>query len=121
MLRNVRDARNGPILVHVVTKKGKGYPPAEASSDKYHAVAKFDVATGEQSKAKAKAPSFTRVFAESLVKEATKDDRIVAVTAAMPAGTGLDIFGKAFPTRTFDVGIAEQHAVTFAAGLAAEG
>ena len=121
VLRNVRDARNGPILVHVVTKKGKGYPPAEASSDKYHAVAKFDVATGEQSKAKAKAPSFTRVFAESLVKEATKDDRIVAVTAAMPAGTGLDIFGKAFPTRTFDVGIAEQHAVTFAAGLAAEG
>src|ERR1019366_10430784 len=120
-LRNVRDARNGPILVHVVTKKGKGYPPAEASSDKYHAVAKFDVATGEQSKAKAKAPSFTRVFAESLIKEATKDDRIVAVTAAMPAGTGLDVFGKAFPTRTFDVGIAEQHAVTFAAGLAAEG
>ena len=121
VLRNVRDARNGPILVHVVTKKGKGYPPAEASSDKYHAVAKFDVATGEQSKAKAKAPSFTRVFAESLIKEATKDDRIVAVTAAMPAGTGLDIFGKAFPTRMFDVGIAEQHAVTFAAGLAAEG
>jgi 1-deoxy-D-xylulose-5-phosphate synthase len=121
VLRNVRDARNGPILVHVVTKKGKGYPPAEASSDKFHAVAKFDVATGEQSKAKAKAPSFTRVFAESLIKEATKDDRIVAVTAAMPAGTGLDIFGKAFPTRTFDVGIAEQHAVTFAAGLAAEG
>ena len=121
VLRNVRDARNGPILVHVVTKKGKGYPPAEASSDKFHAVAKFDVATGEQSKAKAKAPSFTRVFAESLIKEATKDDRIVAVTAAMPAGTGLDIFAKAFPTRTFDVGIAEQHAVTFAAGLAAEG
>ncbi|MGD0188988.1 MAG: 1-deoxy-D-xylulose-5-phosphate synthase, partial [Roseiarcus sp.] len=121
VLRNVRDARNGPILVHVVTKKGKGYPPAEASSDKYHAVAKFDVATGEQSKAKAKAPSFTKVFAESLVKEATKDDRIVAVTAAMPAGTGLDVFGKAFPTRMFDVGIAEQHAVTFAAGLATEG
>ena len=121
VLRNVRDARNGPILVHVVTKKGKGYPPAEASSDKYHAVAKFDVATGQQAKAKARAPTFTRVFADSLVKEATKDDRIVAVTAAMPAGTGLDIFGKAFPKRTFDVGIAEQHAVTFAAGLAAEG
>ena len=121
VLRNVRDARNGPILVHVVTKKGKGYPPAEASSDKYHAVAKFDIATGEQSKAKPKAPSFTRVFAESLIKEAKKDDRIVAVTAAMPAGTGLDVFGKAFPARTFDVGIAEQHAVTFAAGLAAAG
>jgi 1-deoxy-D-xylulose-5-phosphate synthase len=121
VLRNVRDARNGPILVHVVTKKGKGYPPAEASSDKFHAVAKFDIATGEQAKAKAKAPTFTKVFAESLIKEAKKDDRIVAVTAAMPAGTGLDIFAKAFPTRTFDVGIAEQHAVTFAAGLAAEG
>ncbi len=121
VLRNVRDARNGPILVHVVTKKGKGYAPAEASHDKYHAVAKFNVATGEQTKAKAKAPTFTKVFAESLVKEAMKDDRIVAVTAAMPAGTGLDIFAKAFPTRTFDVGIAEQHAVTFAAGLAAEG
>ncbi len=121
VLRNVRDADTGPILVHVVTRKGKGYAPAEASNDKYHAVGKFDVATGEQSKSKPKAPSFTRVFAESLVKEARKDDRIVAVTAAMPAGTGLDIFAKAFPTRTFDVGIAEQHAVTFAAGLAAEG
>jgi len=121
VLRNVRDARNGPILVHVVTKKGKGYRPAESSSDKFHSVAKFDVATGQQSKAKAKAPSFTKVFAESLIKEAAKDDRIVAVTAAMPAGTGLDVFGKAFPSRTFDVGIAEQHAVTFAAGLAAAG
>jgi 1-deoxy-D-xylulose-5-phosphate synthase len=121
VLKNVRDAKNGPILVHVVTKKGKGYPPAETSSDKYHSVAKFDVVTGEQSKAKASAPSYTKVFGESLVKEAAKDDRIVAVTAAMPAGTGVDIFGKAFPTRAFDVGIAEQHAVTFAAGLAAEG
>ena len=121
VLRNVRDANHGPILIHVVTQKGKGYAPAETSSDKYHAVAKFDVATGEQSKSRANAPSYTKVFGESLTKEAAKDDLIVAVTAAMPAGTGLDIFGKAFPTRTFDVGIAEQHAVTFAAGLAAEG
>jgi 1-deoxy-D-xylulose-5-phosphate synthase len=121
VLRNARDADNGPILVHVVTKKGRGYAPAEASKDKCHAVAKFDIATGVQAKLKASAPSYTQVFGESLVKEAAKDDRIVAVTAAMPAGTGLDIFGKAFPTRTFDVGIAEQHAVTFAAGLAAEG
>jgi 1-deoxy-D-xylulose-5-phosphate synthase len=120
-LSNARDANAGPVLIHVVTQKGKGYAPAEASSDRYHGVAKFDVATGEQAKSKASAPSYTKVFGESLVKEATKDDRIVAVTAAMPAGTGLDIFGKAFPTRTFDVGIAEQHAVTFAAGLAAEG
>ena len=121
ILRNVRDAKDGPILVHVVTEKGKGYLPAEAAGDKYHSVAKFDIVTGEQTKAKALAPSYTKVFAESLVKEAAKDDRIVAVTAAMPSGTGLDIFGKAFPDRTFDVGIAEQHAVTFAAGLAAEG
>ncbi|MGD0721171.1 MAG: 1-deoxy-D-xylulose-5-phosphate synthase [Roseiarcus sp.] len=120
-LRSARDAERGPILVHVVTQKGKGYAPAEAASDRYHGVARFDLATGEQFKAKASAPSYTRVFGESLVREAAKDARIVAVTAAMPAGTGLDIFGKAFPTRTFDVGIAEQHAVTFAAGLAAEG
>ena len=121
MLKNARDAKEGPILVHVVTQKGKGYAPAEASSDKYHGVVKFDVATGQQAKAKANAPSYTKVFGESLVKEARKDDRIVAVTAAMPSGTGVDIFEKAFPDRTFDVGIAEQHAVTFAAGLATEG
>ncbi len=121
VLRNVRNAADGPILVHVVTQKGKGYAPAEASDDKYHGVAKFDVATGAQAKAKANAPSYTRVFADSLIREARKDDKVVAVTAAMPSGTGLDLFGEAFPTRTFDVGIAEQHAVTFAAGLATEG
>ena len=120
-LQRARDAERGPILIHVLTQKGKGYAPAEAASDRYHGVVRFDVATGEQFKTKSPAPSFTRVFGESLVKEAARDDRIVAVTAAMPAGTGLDIFGKAFPDRTFDVGIAEQHAVTFAAGLAAEG
>jgi 1-deoxy-D-xylulose-5-phosphate synthase len=121
VLKNVRDAKDGPILVHVVTQKGKGYGPAEASADKYHGVVKFDVATGKQVKAKANAPSYTKVFGESLVKEAQKDDKVVAITAAMPSGTGIDIFGKAFPQRTFDVGIAEQHAVTFAAGLAADG
>jgi 1-deoxy-D-xylulose-5-phosphate synthase len=121
ILKNVRDAKNGPILVHVVTQKGKGYAPAEASDDKYHGVVKFDVATGKQQKAKTNAPSYTKVFGESLTKEARKDPRIVAITAAMPSGTGLDIFGKAFPERTFDVGIAEQHGVTFAAGLATEG
>jgi 1-deoxy-D-xylulose-5-phosphate synthase len=121
VLRNVRDAKDGPIVVHIVTQKGKGYPPAEASDDKYHGVVKFDVATGKQVKAKANAPSYTKVFGESLVKEAKKDDRIVAITAAMPSGTGVDIFAKAFPERTFDVGIAEQHGVTFAAGLAADG
>jgi 1-deoxy-D-xylulose-5-phosphate synthase len=121
VLKNVRDADDGPILIHVVTQKGKGYAPAEASKDKYHGVVKFDVATGVQVKAKAEAPSYTKVFGESLVKEAAKDERIVAITAAMPSGTGVDIFGKAFPDRTFDVGIAEQHAVTFAAGLATEG
>ncbi len=120
-LRSVRDADAGPILVHVITQKGKGYAPAEAASDCCHAVTPFDVATGAQSKSKSTAPSYTKIFAQSLVKEAAKDERIVAVTAAMPSGTGLDIFGKAFPERTFDVGIAEQHAVTFAAGLAAEG
>jgi 1-deoxy-D-xylulose-5-phosphate synthase len=121
VLRNVRDSEEGPILVHVVTQKGKGYAPAEASADKYHGVVKFDVVTGQQAKAKSNAPSYTKVFAESLIKEAKKDDKIVAITAAMPSGTGLDLFGKAFPQRTFDVGIAEQHAVTFAAGLATEG
>ncbi len=121
VLQNVRDAENGPILIHVVTQKGKGYAPAEASSDKYHGVVKFDVATGAQAKAKSNAPSYTKVFGENLVKEARKDDKIVAITAAMPGGTGVDIFGKAFPERTFDVGIAEQHGVTFAAGLATEG
>ncbi len=121
VLKNVRDAETGPILVHVVTQKGKGYAAAEASADKYHAVVPFDVITGTQAKAKANAPSYTKVFAESLAKEARHDDKIVAITAAMPSGTGLDLFGKEFPTRTFDVGIAEQHAVTFAAGLATEG
>ena len=121
VLRNVRDAKTGPILVHVVTQKGKGYPPAEASADKYHGVVKFDVVTGAQVKAKSNAPSYTRVFAESLIAEARHDEKVVAITAAMPSGTGIDLFGQAYPTRTFDVGIAEQHAVTFAAGLAAEG
>jgi 1-deoxy-D-xylulose-5-phosphate synthase len=121
VLQNVRDSQNGPILIHVVTQKGKGYAPAESSADKYHGVVAFDVATGAQAKPKAVAPSYTKVFGESLVKEAKKDDRIVAINAAMPSGTGLDIFEKAFPERSFDVGIAEQHAVTFAAGLATEG
>jgi 1-deoxy-D-xylulose-5-phosphate synthase len=121
VLRNVRDAKSGPILVHVVTKKGKGYAPAEASDDKYHGVNRFNVVTGAQVKAKSNAPSYTKVFGQSLIEEARKDDRIVAITAAMPSGTGLDLFAGEFPNRTFDVGIAEQHAVTFAAGLAAEG
>ena len=122
VLRNVRDDKEGgPILVHVVTQKGKGYPPAESSSDKYHGVNKFDVITGQQVKAPANAPTYTKVFAEALIKEAKKDDKIVAITAAMPSGTGLDLFAKKFPKRCFDVGIAEQHAVTFAAGLAADG
>jgi 1-deoxy-D-xylulose-5-phosphate synthase len=121
VLRNVRDAETGPILVHVVTQKGKGYGPAESSADKYHGVVKFDVATGAQVKSKPGAPQYTKVFAQSLIKEARKDDKIVAITAAMPSGTGLDLFEKEFPTRCFDVGIAEQHAVTFAGGLATEG
>jgi 1-deoxy-D-xylulose-5-phosphate synthase len=121
VLKNVRDMETGPILVHVVTQKGKGYGPAEASADKYHAVVKFDVATGAQAKAKPNAPSYQNVFGASLVKEAQKDEKIVGITAAMPSGTGIDIFAKAFPDRSFDVGIAEQHAVTFAAGLATEG
>ncbi|HEY8382920.1 MAG TPA: 1-deoxy-D-xylulose-5-phosphate synthase [Microvirga sp.] len=121
ILKNVRDTETGPILVHVVTQKGKGYAPAEASADKYHGVVTFDVVTGAQAKPKANAPSYTKVFGDSLVREAERDDKIVAVTAAMPTGTGVDAFSKAFPDRTFDVGIAEQHAVTFAAGLATEG
>ena len=121
VLKNVRDSKVGPTLIHVVTEKGKGYVPAESSADKYHGVVKFDVATGKQAKAQANAPAYTKVFGQSLVQEAEKDDKIVAITAAMPSGTGVDIFGKAFPERTFDVGIAEQHGVTFAAGLASEG
>ncbi|WP_102868369.1 1-deoxy-D-xylulose-5-phosphate synthase [Pseudovibrio exalbescens] len=121
ILKNVRDAQEGPILIHAVTQKGKGYLPAETASNKYHAVAKFDVVTGKQSKPKANAPSYTKVFAESLIQEAADDEKIVGITAAMPDGTGMDLFGQAYPKRTFDVGIAEQHAVTFAAGLATEG
>ena len=121
VLKNVRDHGDGPVLIHVVTQKGKGYAPAEQASDKYHGVTKFDVITGAQAKAPSNAPSYTKVFANALVQEAREDDKVVAITAAMPDGTGLDIFGKEFPERTFDVGIAEQHAVTFAAGLAAEG
>lgn len=121
VLKNVRDTKQGPILVHVVTKKGKGYKPAEAAVDKYHGVVKFDVISGTQIKPKSKAPSYTRVFAESLIAEGRKDPRVVAITAAMPEGTGVDLFAREFPDRAFDVGIAEQHAVTFAAGLAAEG
>src|SRR5580693_9513043 len=121
ILKNVRDIKDKPVLVHVVTKKGKGYAPAEAAADKYHGVVKFDVITGKQAKAPASAPQYTRVFADALIREAEKDDKIVAVTAAMPSGTGLDRFAERFPDRAFDVGIAEQHAVTFAAGLAADG
>jgi len=122
VLKNVRDTDvGGPVLIHVITQKGKGYEPAESADDKYHGVNTFDVVTGTQSKPKANAPSYTRVFADALIKAAREDDKIVAVTAAMPTGTGLDFFGQEFPKRTFDVGIAEQHAVTFAAGLATEG
>ncbi|MGB7336339.1 MAG: 1-deoxy-D-xylulose-5-phosphate synthase [Salaquimonas sp.] len=121
VLRNVRDNAKGPVLIHAVTRKGKGYAPAEEAADKYHGVSKFDVITGAQSKPPANAPSYTKVFGQSLVQEAREDDKIVGITAAMPDGTGIDIFGKEFPNRTFDVGIAEQHAVTFAAGLATEG
>ena len=121
VLRNARDAPNGPILIHVVTQKGKGYAPAEGADDKYHGVVKFDVVTGRQAKPPASAPAYTKVFGGALQKEAARDPRIVAITAAMPGGTGLDVFAKAFPERFFDVGIAEQHAVTFAAGLATEG
>jgi 1-deoxy-D-xylulose-5-phosphate synthase len=121
VLENVRDAAEGPCLVHVVTQKGKGYAPAEAAADKYHGVQKFDVITGAQAKAPPGPPSYTAVFAKALVAEAEHDSRICAITAAMPSGTGLDKFAEAFPKRFFDVGIAEQHAVTFAAGLAAQG
>jgi 1-deoxy-D-xylulose-5-phosphate synthase len=126
VLRNLREAeepdrRGGPILLHVITKKGKGYPPAEASADKLHAVSKFNVVTGEQAKAPPGPPTYTKVFAEALIAEAEADPAIVAITAAMPSGTGLDRFAQNFPDRCFDVGIAEQHAVTFAAGLATEG
>ena len=121
VLKNVRDADTGPILVHVVTQKGKGYAPAEASADKYHGVVAFDVATGAQARARPGAPAYTKVFAESLIAEARADERVVAITAAMPGGTGLDLFEREFPDRVYDVGIAEQHAVTFAAGLAAQG
>jgi 1-deoxy-D-xylulose-5-phosphate synthase len=122
VLQNIRDGDiDGPVLIHVVTEKGHGYPPAEAAADKLHAVAKFDVVTGAQAKSKPGAPTYTKIYGESLVQEAQDDERIVAITGAMPSGTGLDIFGKAFPDRCFDVGIAEQHAVTFAAGMATEG
>ncbi|MBL8712182.1 MAG: 1-deoxy-D-xylulose-5-phosphate synthase [Alphaproteobacteria bacterium] len=122
VLENVRDTiHDGPILIHVVTQKGKGYAPAETAADKMHGVAKFDVLTGAQAKSKSNVPTYTRVFADGLIAEARKDSKIVAITAAMPSGTGLDLFEKEFPKRTFDVGIAEQHAVTFAAGLATEG
>ena len=122
VLKNIHNSgETGPVLIHVVTEKGHGYLPAEQADDKWHSVAKFEVVTGAQAKSSSKAPSYTGVFAKSLIKEAEKDDRIVAITAAMPSGTGLNLFGDRFPTRTFDVGIAEQHAVTFAAGLAAEG
>ncbi len=122
ILKNARDSkRDGPVLVHVVTKKGNGYKPAEMAADKYHGVSKFDVVTGTQVKTVAKAPSYTSIFGQTLSKLAEKDDKIIAITAAMPSGTGIDIFQKNFPDRTFDVGIAEQHAVTFAAGMACEG
>ena len=122
ILKNVRDSvEPGPVLVHVVTQKGMGHPFAQEADDKYHAVARFDVVTGAQAKSKAAAPTYTRVFAESLIACAERDEKIVAITAAMPSGTGLDLFAERFPKRCFDVGIAEQHAVTFAAGLAAEG
>ena len=121
ILKNVRDMQDGPVLVHVVTRKGKGYPPAEAADDKYHGVSAFDVITGAQAKPKTNAPTYTRVFADALVDAARRDDKIVGITAAMPEGTGLDRMQEVFPERVFDVGIAEQHAVTFAAGLATEG
>ena len=121
VLQNARRIDDKPVLVHVVTQKGKGYAPAENAADKYHGVVKFDVVTGQQAKGKAGAPQYTKVFAQELIKHAERDPKIMAITAAMPSGTGLDLFGEKFPDRTFDVGIAEQHAVTFAAGLAADG
>ena len=121
VLENVKAMKDGPVLIHVVTQKGKGYAPAENSADKYHGVSKFNVVTGEQSKSKPNAPSYTSVFAQALITEAHEDERVVGITAAMPGGTGLKAFGEVFPKRMFDVGIAEQHAVTFAGGLAADG
>ena len=121
VLKNVREIKDKPVLVHVVTQKGKGYAPAESAADKLHAVQKFDVITGEQAKSQPKAPTYTKVFAQALISEAQRDEKIVAITAAMDSGTGLDLFAKRFPDRMYDVGIAEQHAVTFAAGLAADG
>ena len=122
VLKNIRDSKEtGPVLLHVVTKKGHGYGPAEEAPDKHHGVSRFDVVTGKQVKAKTNAPVYTKVFANALVEEATRDEKIVAITAAMPSGTGLDVFAEQYPERTFDMGIAEQHAVTFAAGLATEG
>jgi len=121
VLQNARAIEDRPVLVHVVTQKGKGYAPAEKAADKYHGVVKFDVITGVQAKAQAHAPSYTKVFATELIKQAERDPKVVAITAAMPSGTGLDLFAQKFPDRCFDVGIAEQHAVTFAAGLAADG
>ncbi len=122
ILENVKNSKyEGPVLIHAITKKGKGYKPAEESGDKYHGVSKFNVLTGEQSKGKSKSPSYTKVFANTLIKHAENDTKIVAITGAMPSGTGLDLFEKKFPERMFDVGIAEQHGVTFAAGLATEG
>jgi 1-deoxy-D-xylulose-5-phosphate synthase len=121
ILKNVREIKDKPVLVHVVTQKGKGYAPAEIAADKLHAVQKFDVITGEQAKSQPAAPTYTKVFAQELIKQAEKDDKIVAITAAMDSGTGLDLFANRFPDRMYDVGIAEQHAVTFAAGLAADG
>ena len=122
VLRNVRDSEDGPILIHVVTEKGKGYEPAENSNDKYHAVSpRFNVVVGEEDKPLPNAPSYTRIFAKSLIEEAGHDDKVIAITAAMPDGTGLDLFGQVYPERTYDVGIAEQHAITFAAGLASQG
>ncbi|RFD18468.1 1-deoxy-D-xylulose-5-phosphate synthase, partial [Komagataeibacter melaceti] len=122
ILRNLRDAEDvGPVLVHVITEKGRGYTPAESAGDKYHAVSKFNVVTGEQKKGPPGPPSYTSVFSRELVRQAATDNRIVTITAAMPSGTGLDKFAKAYPDRFFDVGIAEQHAVTFAAGMATEG
>jgi 1-deoxy-D-xylulose-5-phosphate synthase len=121
VLKNVREIKDRPVLVHVVTQKGKGYAPAESAADKLHAVQKFDVITGQQAKSQPSAPHYTKVFAQELIRQAEKDDKIVAITAAMDSGTGLDLFAKRFPDRMYDVGIAEQHAVTFAAGLAADG
>ena len=121
VLKNVREIKDKPVLVHVVTQKGKGYAPAESAADKLHAVQKFDVITGEQAKSQPAAPTYTKVFAQALISEAQRDEKIVAITAAMDSGTGLDLFAKRFPDRMYDVGIAEQHAVTFAAGLAADG